>query len=65
MFDALNTAMVAFNTAMDAIDDPNLKKALIFTLLDAGAEALGTTTLNLLDEHMDIIKEVNAHFGTL
>lgn len=62
--DIIDNVLDAFNTAMDSLDD-NLKLALVFTLLDSGAKALGTTTIKMLDEYMPVIRDVNEQFGTL
>ena len=64
MFDILDNALNAFNTAMDSLDD-NMKLALTFTLLDTASAKLNTTTLKMLEEYMPIIRDVNEQFGTL
>ena len=60
----IDNVLNAFNSAMDSLDD-NLKLALVFTLLDKVAEELGTTTIQMLDKYMPVIRNVNEQLGTL
>lgn len=61
----IDNVLNAFNTAMDSIEDDNLKLALTFTLLDTASAKMNTTTLKMLEKYMPIIRDVNKQFGTL